>query len=141
MTLAQRAQALLQEGRSGCLSTHSAKLAGFPFGSLMPYALDGEGRPVFFISNLAMHTQNLRADPRASLFISEAAVSSDPLALGRLTVVGNVTEVPSAEIGEIYLQRHPDAEKWRGFPDFAYFRLEPVAMYYVGGFGVMGWLS
>jgi putative heme iron utilization protein len=33
---------------------------------MMPYAVDQFGRPVFFISSMAMHTQNLRQDPRAS---------------------------------------------------------------------------
>ena len=33
----------------------------------MPYALDGRGRPSLLISKMAMHTQNLDEDPRASL--------------------------------------------------------------------------
>jgi len=33
----------------------------------MPYGLDEQGRPIFLISTMAMHTQNLQADPRASL--------------------------------------------------------------------------
>jgi putative heme iron utilization protein len=44
------------------LSTVSRKHPGFPFGSLMPFALDSAGRPIFLISNMAMHTQNLKAD-------------------------------------------------------------------------------
>ena len=73
--------------------------------------------------------------------VSEANVSGDPLALGRLTVVGNVTEVTGEEVEESYLARHEGAQKWRGFGDFSYFRMEPVASYYVGGFGVMGWIA
>ncbi len=30
------------------------------------------GRPIFLISAMAMHTQNLRADPHASLLIAQA---------------------------------------------------------------------
>ena len=66
-SFAERARTLMYLGRTGSLSTLSRKQPGFPFGSVMPYGLDGEGRPVFLISTMAMHTQNLQADARASL--------------------------------------------------------------------------
>jgi heme iron utilization protein len=55
-TFAERVRTLLYLGRIGTLSTLSRKLPGFPFGSVMPYGLDENGRPVFL---MAMHTQNL----------------------------------------------------------------------------------
>ncbi len=64
---AERARTLLYLGRIGSLSTLSRKQPGFPFGSVMPYGLDDRGRPIFLISTMAMHTQNLQSDPRASL--------------------------------------------------------------------------
>src|ERR1700756_5517499 len=70
-SFAERARTLMHLGRIGSLSTLSRKQPGFPFGSLMPYGLDGQGRPIFLISTMAMHTQNLQADPRASLFVTE----------------------------------------------------------------------
>src|SRR5271166_4881201 len=78
-SFAERARTLMHLGRIGTLSTQSRKQPGFPFGSLMPYALDGQGRPVFLISTMAMHTQNLQADPRASLLVTEPGASGDPL--------------------------------------------------------------
>jgi heme oxygenase (biliverdin-IX-beta and delta-forming) len=66
-TFAERARTLLYLGRIGTLSTLSRKQQGFPFGSVMPYGLDEDGHPVFLISTMAMHTQNLQADPRSSL--------------------------------------------------------------------------
>src|SRR5450755_3999771 len=75
-SFAERARTLMHSGRIGSLSTLSRKQPGFPFGSLMPYGLDGQGRPIFLISTMAMHTQNLEADPRASLFLSEAEAGS-----------------------------------------------------------------
>src|ERR1700688_4587198 len=74
-SLAERARTLASLGRIGSLSTHSRKLPGFPFGSMMPYASDDRGRPVFFISSMAMHTQNLQQDLRASLLITQPDVS------------------------------------------------------------------
>jgi uncharacterized membrane protein YphA (DoxX/SURF4 family) len=58
-TFAERARTLVYLGRMGSLSTLSRKQPGFPFGSVMPYGLDDHGRPVFLISTMAMHTQNL----------------------------------------------------------------------------------
>src|SRR5271169_6610675 len=70
-SFAERARTLMHSGRIGTLSTLSRKQLGFPFGSLMPYGLDDRGRPIFLISTMAMHTQNLQADPRASMFLTE----------------------------------------------------------------------
>ena len=143
-TLAERGRTLIELGRVGALSTHSRKQPGFPFGSVMPYAPDEQGRPVFLISNMAMHTQNLREDGRCSLFVMQAAADGDPLGAARATLVGNATlvgEEEKAEVREIYLGRHENSRYWVDFADFHFFRLEPVDMYYVGGFGVMGWVE
>src|SRR5208282_1480083 len=62
-SFAERARTLVYMARIGSLSTLSRKQPGFPFGSVMPYALDDRGCPIFLISTMAMHTQNLQADP------------------------------------------------------------------------------
>jgi len=141
---AERVRTLASIRSVGTLSTLSGKLPGYPFGSLMPYALDASGRPIFLISNMAMHTQNLKKDGRASLFFEQAAADGDPLGAARGTVVGDVTAVLGDELAgvrEIYLARHENSRYWVDFADFGFFRLEPVDVYYVGGFGVMGWVA
>ncbi len=140
-SLAERARTLASLGLIGSLSTHSRKFPGFPFGSMMPYGVDGLGRPVFLISSMAMHTQNLRQDARASLLITQPDVSGDPLGAARLTLVGEVTEVPGADVRDLYLSRYQNARQWESYPDFAYFRLETAGVYFIGGFGVMGWVT
>jgi heme iron utilization protein len=125
------------------LSTVSRKLPGYPFGSLMPYTIDAAGRPIFLISNMAMHTQNLQADPRASLFVAQAG-DGDPLGTARATLVGDVLPVPEDEVGEarqLYLSRYDNSRSWVDFKDFGFYRLQPLDIYYVGGFGVMGWVT
>src|ERR1700687_1129062 len=87
-SLAERARTLASLGRVGSLSTHSQKFPGFPFGSMMPYAVDPVGRAVFFIIIMAMHTQNLRRDPRASLLITQPDISGDLLGAARMSLVG-----------------------------------------------------
>jgi len=107
----------------------------------MPYATDDQGRPVFFISSMAMHTQNLLQDRRASLLITQPDVSGDPLGAARLTLLGEVNEVASEEVRELYLTRYENAKFWRDYTDFSYHRLEVSGVYFIGGFGVMGWVS
>ena len=141
---AERVRTLIGQSAVGTLSTVSKKHPGFPFGSLMPFALDDRGRPVFLISNMAMHTQNLKAEPRASLFVGQSAGDGEALGTARATLVGNVLPVPAAELAEVrgaYLARHPNSANWVEFADFGFFRLEPMDLYYVGGFGVMGWVE
>jgi hypothetical protein len=128
-------------GLIGSLSTHSVKFPGFPFGSMMPFAVDDSGRPVFFISTMAMHTQNLHQDERASLLITPPGVVGDPLGAARLTLVGAAKVAPAAEVRELYLSRHESARYWADFADFAWYRLEVEGVYFIGGFGVMGWVS
>jgi hypothetical protein len=141
---AERTRTLLSLETMGTLSSLSRKLAGFPFGSLMPYALDGAGRPLFLISNMAMHTQNLKADRRASLFVSQASPDGDPLGAARATLVGDAEPVPGDDLASVrdqYLARHPNSRYWVDFADFGFFHLQPIDVYYVGGFGVMGWVA
>jgi putative heme iron utilization protein len=143
-THAERVRTLVSQASVATLSTLSRKHLGFPFGSLMPYALDGEGRPLFLISNMAMHTQNLKADPRASLFVAQTAADGDPLGAARATLVGTAEPVPETELvaaRERYLAAHESSKYWVDFADFGFFRLAVADVYYVGGFGVMGWVA
>ena len=143
-THAERVRTLMSLVPVATLSTLSRKHSGFPFGSLMPFALDSAGRPIFLISNMAMHTQNLKADPRCSLFITQVSADGDPLGAARATLVGNAEPVPDhdlASVRETYLARHENSRYWVDFADFSFFRLEPIDLYYVGGFGVMGWVE
>src|SRR6202158_2136334 len=86
-TFAERARTLGYFGRIGSLSTLSRKQPGLPFGSVMPYGLDEHGRPIFLISTMAMHTQNLKADPRSSLLVTQDDADGDPLGASRVTLV------------------------------------------------------
>ncbi|HZT34231.1 MAG TPA: DUF2470 domain-containing protein [Bryobacteraceae bacterium] len=140
----ERSRTLVHLGRVGTLSTQSRKYPGFPFGSVMPYSPDERGRPVFLISSMAIHTQNLTGNPRASLLVMQPGVPGDPLAAARVTLLGEVSPVPEGELQgarERYLAQHEPARLWVGFGDFVFYRLQPAEVYFVGGFGAMGWVS
>src|SRR5216684_2900760 len=131
-TFAERARTLVYLGRIGSLSTLSRKQVGFPFGSVMPYGLDDNGRPIFLISTMAMHTQNLQADPRASLLVTQEDAGSEPLGASRITLLGNVLLLPDTEVAEareIYLARHANSKQWVDFEDFSFYRMNVVDVY------------
>jgi putative heme iron utilization protein len=128
------AQALVVKGKFGALSTLTKD--GHPFGSLVAYA---GTQPVLLLSELAEHTQNLRADGRASLLVAESGAS--PLALGRVTLLGRCRPVARAEVEAGYLAVHPDAAGYLALRDFAFWRLDVETVRWVGGFGRMGWIA
>src|SRR5438552_1699706 len=87
----------------------------------MPYGLDDHGHPIFLISTMAMHTQNLQADPRASLLVTQGDTGGDPLGAARVTLVANVLPIPESEVPEarkLYLQRYANSKYWVDFEDF-----------------------
>ncbi len=139
-SLAERARTLMHVARVGTLATVSHKHAGVPFGSLMPYAIDERGQPILLVSSMAVHTQNLNADPRASLFVPQPGVSGDPLGSARVTLLGQVGPA-GPEFRELYLARYENARYWIDFTDFSLLKLTVEDVYFVGGFGVMGWIG
>ena len=131
-THAERVRTLMSLTSVATLSTISRKHPGFPFGSLMPFALDSLGRSLFLISNMAMHTQNLKADSRCSLFVGNSGADGDALGAARATMIGNAEPVPGNDIAsarERYLARHENSRHWVDFSDFSFFRLQPIDLY------------
>ena len=110
----------------------------------MPYVLDGQGRPVYLISSMAMHTQNIAADLRGSLLVMQSDANGDVLGASRVTLMGEIARVAEDEesqVRELYLASYPNAKYWVDFKDFNFYHMDIVDVYYVGGFGVMGWVS
>ena len=58
--------------RTGVLSTIGSFGAwtGFPVGTVVEYAMDGRGKPVFAFSSLSSHTPDIKADPRCALTVT-----------------------------------------------------------------------
>ena len=142
---AERARTLVAMSNRGVLSTVALDPPGYPFGSVVTYALDDAGRPLLFVSTMAEHTRNAAADPRASLIVTEpVADSADPLAAGRATLVGELFEVPPQEraaVRDRYLGANPASAYYIDFGDFSFWRLEVGSVRYVGGYGRMSWVA
>lgn len=146
---AERSRTLLANARIGSLATICIEPAGYPFGSLVNYAADDAGRPLLCLSDLAEHSRNMAADPRASLLLTEASQAemsqpaTDPLAGGRVTLIGDVSVLSGSDRAvarDLYRSAHPGAF-WADFDDFRFYRLSVESVRYVGGFGRMSWVG
>jgi heme iron utilization protein len=131
------AKKLLRAVRAGALATIDRN-TGHPFGSLVNIATDYDGSPLILISRLSSHTANLEADGRASVLLA-AGGKGDPLAHPRLTVLGRFVQVvrdgvQEAQLRRRFLARHPKAELYAGFADFALWRMTMESAHLNAGF-------
>lgn len=133
------ARKFLYGTHSGVLSTISARLEGYPFGSIAPFVLDHAGNPLILISTIAEHTRNIQADPRVSLIAFDPA-SPDMQAGARLTLVGDAAIAPKDDaLRARYLRYFPQAESYFDMHDFQFYRIAVSQARYIGGFGKIHW--
>src|SRR5262249_34578110 len=108
--LIKEARTLFQQEKFATLST---LLAGGPYASLVTYAPTPSGHnALLLLSRLAIHTQNLLAELRAALLVTQpAALGEDPMVLARLCLMGRVElvlrEAPEfRELADAFRARH-----------------------------------
>lgn len=131
-------RALLRQRPYGTLATHSQHLPDFPFASVVPYVTDANGCPWFCMSQLAEHTQNVLANPKASFLVyaGQPHVQSQ----ARVSLLGQVlAATPDAATHARFLRYLPDTAQYLSLGDFAFYRFVAEKLRYIGGFGHMGW--
>ena len=139
MSTGDDARRFLRSHHVGVLATHSRTVSGYPFGSVVPFACDAQGRPVILISGLAEHTRSLEADARASLVVHEMTAADT--AAPRLSIVGDAARCEDEAAAARYLRAFPDAERLLALADFAFWRIEPRQALFVRGFGRIDWVK
>jgi putative heme iron utilization protein len=135
---------LLGRERSGVLSTISVKEAGWPFGSITPYAQLETGEPIVLISEIAEHTRNVHRDARVSLLVQESAAQARPQAGARVTILGYAIPVPAPYIEHAqrgYSSLFPDSADYFLAHDFSLYRIVVTQIRYIGGFGDIHWVA
>ena len=137
------ARELLLQNSFGVLSTISLDVPGYPFGSVTPYCVDYQCRPLIYISHIAQHTRNILKDPRVSLTAVEGGNSDDVQARGRVTIIANARLLSDDEAGARarYFRYFPSARQYDQTHDFAFFRLELIRVRFIGGFGQIYWVE
>ncbi len=138
----KQARALLLNEYHGILSTHSVDMPGYPFGSVSPYCLDYQGRPVILISSIAQHTKNIEANPKVSLIITEGEVD-DIHTAARLTLLASAEKLPDNDhdTPQRYYQYYPSAKQYHSQHNFEFYGLNIVRARFIGGFGKIHWIE
>ena len=139
---AKEARDLLLAEYQAVLCTHSIDVAGYPFGSVAPYCLNQAGEPLILISDIAQHTKNIIADERVSLIAMERDVD-DQQTVGRVTYLGNAKKLDADDVNstERYYSYFPQSRDYHKTHGFDFYRIEPVRIRYIGGFGKIFWIE
>jgi putative heme iron utilization protein len=138
------ARTLFDQQTSAVLCTAHAGLGGWPFGSVVPYAVLPSGDAVVFLSDIAEHTKNLLRDARASVFVADPAAQARPQAGGRMSILVRARLPVGDEVGvaeAAYFARFPQAAAMRSAHGFDAWLLEVDCVRWIAGFGEMGWID
>ena len=138
---AAAARGLMRRARSAALATSLRDEDGRPYVSLVTVACDCDGSPLLLLSDLADHTRNLAADPRASLLFEAASRRANPQTGPRVTVLGRIERSDHERHRRRFLARHPGAALYAGFADFGCYRMTVERAHFVGGFARARWLT
>lgn len=120
------------------------KLDGWPFGSLISYAVIGSGEPVILVSGLAEHTKNIIEDNRVCLFVQDSGARDNPQAGARLAIIGRAERIDDDRLEEAltaYLSRFPESEGLLRLGDFRFYAIRIERAQFIAGFGQIGWLG
>ncbi|KAJ0965594.1 hypothetical protein J5N97_026732 [Dioscorea zingiberensis] len=137
---------LMEQARFAHLCTVMSRMhhrrAFYPFGSLVDFAPDPAGHPIFSFSPLAIHTRNLLADPRCTLVVQIPGWSG--LSNARVTIFGDITPLPADQqewAHRLFMAKHQQwaSQQWG---NFHYFRMQTISdIYFIGGFGTVAWVD
>jgi len=138
---------LMEQALFGDMCTTMAPMdhrrAGWPVASLVDFATDSEGTPIFSLSPMAMHTRNIKVDPRCSLVVEMPGWRG--LASARLTLFGTVRKVPDDKqdlARRLFKSKHSEENMSYGTSEFPLYALTDIKdVYYVGGYGQVKWVD
>ena len=130
-----------QSGRATLATRLTDGEAAWPYASLVLVACDQDISPLLFISDLAVHTKNLMADPHASILFDGTADLANPLTGARVTLLCRGEPVDDERLRDRFVRRQPSAEGYRTFGDFRLWRFIPVRGQLVAGFGRIHWVE
>lgn len=135
---------LIAKQRNAVLCTAHAAMEGWPFGSIVPYAVLPTGDLAVFLSDISEHSKNLHSDARATIFVADPSASEAPQAGARhamLIKAHRPTGKEESDAEAHYFARFPDAERMRDTHSFNIWVLECHRIRWIAGFGGMGWIE
>ncbi len=124
------ARDLIRNAEHGALATLRG---GKPVVTRVALAPDGADL-LTLVSDLAPHTEAMRAAPDVSLLIGEPG-KGDPLAHPRITLFGRAGFTDKTRLRDTYLAHQPKAQLYYDFADFHLVRITVTGADLNGGFG------
>eukprot|EP00201_Polytomella_parva_P020810 CAMPEP_0175041930 /NCGR_PEP_ID=MMETSP0052_2-20121109/2230_1 /TAXON_ID=51329 ORGANISM="Polytomella parva, Strain SAG 63-3" /NCGR_SAMPLE_ID=MMETSP0052_2 /ASSEMBLY_ACC=CAM_ASM_000194 /LENGTH=345 /DNA_ID=CAMNT_0016304583 /DNA_START=142 /DNA_END=1179 /DNA_ORIENTATION=- len=141
---------LVELARYGHLCTMMSQMhhrrAGYPFGTVVDFATDGAGYPIFMLSSLSIHARNVSENPKCSFVVQMPGWTN--LANARVTIFGDVKKVSAeeqelaCEIFSVKSSALPSQKQRWVTGNYVYYRMTRIVdIYFVGGFGTVQWIS
>lgn len=134
-----QARGLIEDAQFAAIAVLEPE-TGYPLVSRVAVAMEKDGSPFFLASDLSGHSKALKTDGRASMMFGEPPLKGDPLAFPRVTVIGTVHKLGKADETAaarraFWLKKHPKAELYIDFGDFAFYKMKVERVALNGGFG------
>jgi len=156
LSVEEKAKTVISVCTSGTLCTSSTHdgIEGAPFGSFVDYVLDDEGNPILLMNEMSMHTLNIANDPNGMVTLfaqldgksgggGGAGSPSRGQDVSRCSITGTISKIDPKEADDLntirmrYSISHAYADQVMDSPKFAFYRIIPSKVYFVGGFGVL----
>ena len=133
---------LMRNCREGVLSTVSKKYEGYPFGSFVTFISGADRSIIFYASDIAQHTINLKNNPKACITLFNLS-EGDKQDSARLSLLGDVKKIDKdvEEISRQFMEFFPESSQYSNMHDFSFYKLNISQVRWIGGFGKIAWLS
>lgn len=156
LNIYEKARTVTSVCTSGTLCTLAVRegIQGAPFGSYVDYVLDDEGNPILLMNDMSMHTINIQQTtetsgaPAVVTLFTQRESSGEGQDVSRCSLTGVLERMDSQTTPDMdqirmrYSLTHAYADQVMDSPKFAFYRLKPSHIYFVGGFGVLAkWMD
>ena len=133
---------LMRNCSEGVLSTVSKKYEGYPFGSFVTFISGADRSLIFYASDIAQHTINLKNNSKACITLFNLS-EGDKQDSARLSLIGDVKKIDKdvEEISRQFIEFFPESSQYSNMHDFNFYRLKISQVRWIGGFGKIAWLS
>ena len=138
----KKAVELLRNCREGVLSTVSKKFEGYPFGSFVTFISGPDRSIIFYASDIAQHTINIKNNSKACITLFNLN-EGDKQDSSRLSLLGDIQKIEdgSEEVSEKFIDFFPESAQYSKMHDFNFYKLKVNEARWIGGFGKIAWLN
>ena len=133
---------LMRNCREGVLSTVSKKYEGYPFGSFVTFISGADRSIIFYASDIAQHTINLKNNSKACITLFNLS-EGDKQDSARLSLLGDVKKIDKdiEETSRQFIEFFPESSQYSNMHDFNFYKLNISQVRWIGGFGKIAWLD